>query len=302
MRLGRIYFGAQAVAGAAWWIAVVMIPGVRDATLGELPPLVVAVFDIPLFVVTSGLVAAGLRAAVWVAVPWTLLVTVALGGYAFATERAGIGAALMVAASILSIGAGMLAWWGRIPMERMLVGPLGFRSARPRSRAARLAATLLQIVVFWGFFLGVMPAAIAFAERRWGLALHVPSAVMLAGVGLLIAASALGLWSGFAMASRGDGTPLPSVATTRLVVSGPYRFVRNPMVLAGIAQGVGVALALGSWAAVLYALAGVPVWDRLVRPLEEADLTAKFGDEYRAYQSRVRCWIPRFTGAVRTRA
>jgi protein-S-isoprenylcysteine O-methyltransferase Ste14 len=95
------------------------------------------------------------------------------------------------------------------------------------------------------------------------------------------------------MSTRGSGTPLPSAATTRLVTSGPYRFVRNPMAVAGIVQGVGVGLTLQSWLVVLYAIAGSVVWNWFVRPVEEADLTAKFGNEYLAYRAQVRCWIPR---------
>lgn len=51
-RLGRAYFGVQAVAGLAWWLAVFTVPVVRGATLGGLDPMVVAVLDLPLFAVT----------------------------------------------------------------------------------------------------------------------------------------------------------------------------------------------------------------------------------------------------------
>ena len=44
---GRRYFGVQAIAGAAWWVAVFASPVVREATLGSLDPVIVAVLDIP---------------------------------------------------------------------------------------------------------------------------------------------------------------------------------------------------------------------------------------------------------------
>ena len=37
------------------------------------------------------------------------------------------------------------------------------------------------------------------------------------------------------------------------------------------------------------------VWHVLIRPAEERDLTARFGDEYVAYCLRVRCWWPRIS-------
>jgi protein-S-isoprenylcysteine O-methyltransferase Ste14 len=78
----------------------------------------------------------------------------------------------------------------------------------------------------------------------------------------------------------------------RLVVSGPYRWVRNPMAIAGIVQGVAVGLVLSSWLVVAYAVAGSLLWNYAIRPLEEADLEERFGSEFRQYRDSVRCWIP----------
>jgi protein-S-isoprenylcysteine O-methyltransferase Ste14 len=95
------------------------------------------------------------------------------------------------------------------------------------------------------------------------------------------------------MSSKGRGTPLPSAMPNHLVIAGPYRWVRNPMAVAGIAQGIGVGLILGSWLVVAYAMIGSLVWNYAVRPLEEADLENRFGPEFRRYRSSVSCWLPR---------
>jgi len=79
----------------------------------------------------------------------------------------------------------------------------------------------------------------------------------------------------------------------RLVIAGPYRFVRNPMAMAGVVQGAAVGLMLASWLVVAYAIAGSLVWNSVVRPLEEADLESRFGDEFLRYRMSVRCWVPR---------
>ena len=60
---GRLYFAAQAIAGGAWWIAVFASPFVREATLGNLDPALLAIFDIPLFVCASAAAALGWRFA-----------------------------------------------------------------------------------------------------------------------------------------------------------------------------------------------------------------------------------------------
>lgn len=294
-RAGRVFFALQALAGAGWWIGVLLSDSIRSLTLGELDPMLVAWFDIPLFVIGSALVACGARAAVWIVVPWTVLVAAAMALYATISGEAGWGALLMIAAAAGGAGAGLLILLDRLPTEWILFGPFAIRPAPSASTSTHVARTTGQLIVFWGLFLAVFPAIISFAERRWGLHLSFPGALQWAGLVLLLAASALGIWSAVAMSTRGEGTPLPSATARRLVIAGPYRFVRNPMALAGIAQGAAVGLMVESWFVVLYALCGSLVWNWVVRPLEEADLTERFGAAYSAYASDVRCWLPRLT-------
>jgi protein-S-isoprenylcysteine O-methyltransferase Ste14 len=105
--------------------------------------------------------------------------------------------------------------------------------------------------------------------------------------------SAMGLWSMASMALVGEGTPLPAATARKLVVAGPYRFVRNPMAVAGAVQTVGVGLWLGSWSVLVAAVVGCLIWNQFIRPDEEADLLARFGEPYEAYCAAVRCWLPR---------
>jgi protein-S-isoprenylcysteine O-methyltransferase Ste14 len=295
MRWGRTYFAVQAFAGAAWWVAVALSPFVRETTLGSLDTLTIAVFDIPLFVVGSALAALGVRAAAWVTTGWTVAVAVALAIYATITTEAGWGVVLMAVAAAASVLALSLVVLGRIPTEWIIAGPFGFRPAKPGSGVAVLLVTTLgQIVVFWGFFLGVIPAIISVLEHRWAVGMPLPGFTVYIGAIVLVLASALGIWSAVAMIVRGDGTPLPAAMANKLVIAGPYRIIRNPMAAAGIIQGAAVGLLMSSWLVVAYALLGSLLWNYAVRPLEEADLEERFGDDYRRYAEEVRCWIPRF--------
>lgn len=295
MLWGRLYFAAQALAGAAWWIAVALSPAVRGATLGSLDPVAVAAADIPLFVVASAVAALGVRPAAWVATVWTLLVAVALAVYATVTTEAGWGVLVMAAAAACSLVALCLVLRGRVPTEWIVAGPFAFRPAPPRSRAVlHVLATAGQIVVFWGFFLVVAPLLLSFLEQRWAVGVVLPPFTRVVGVVVLVLACGLGLWSAVSMSVRGQGTPLPSAMPNRLVVAGPYRFIRNPMAVAGIVQGAAVGLLLSSWIVVAYALLGSLLWNYAVRPLEEVDLRQRFGEEYRRYSASVRCWVPRW--------
>ena len=298
----RLWFAAQAAGGAAWWIAVPTIPAVRVATLGSLDPLPVALLDVPLFVVGSALAAAGIRWAAVVASAWTLVVAVGLAAYATVTTEAGIGVVVMAVAALGSLVACALLLLGRLPTRWALIGPFAARPADASAATSRhVLATAAQIVVFWGFFLAVAPFAIRWLELRWRVAVSLPAAALPVGIAVLVLASALGMWSASAMSTRGGGTPLPAATATRLVIAGPYRFVRNPLALAGVSQAAAVGLMLGSWLVVAYAVIGSSLWNHVVRPGEEADLEARFGDPFRRYRAAVRCWVPTFPGVAATR-
>ncbi|WP_175414026.1 methyltransferase family protein [Agrococcus sp. SGAir0287] len=245
-----------------------------------------------MFVAASAIAAAGIRWAAWLVTAWTLLVAVGMAGYATVTQLAGIGAVLMLAAAAASVAAACLVLLGRVPSELVVRGPFAFAVAPVAAARANGARTAGQIVVFWGTFLIVLPILIALVEARWQLRVEPPPIVQAAGILLFVAASVLGIASARAMVTYGEGTPLPSAQPRRLVVAGPYRWVRNPMAIAGIVQGIAVGLAIGSWMVVVWAAAGSLVWNHVVRPEEEADLLARFGADYAAYRDRVRCWVP----------
>lgn len=169
-----------------------------------------------------------------------------------------------------------------------------FRVAREAPVAWNLAKTFAQVVVFWTFFLAVLPAGIRYAEARLGIQPILVPGQVASGAVLFAVLSALGLWSGITMSWLGAGTPLPVDAPRKLVIAGPYRFVRNPMAIAGLGQGLAVAIATGSPMTVAYVLTGGLLWNALARPLEEADLRRRFGADFDDYARRVRCWWPRW--------
>ena len=169
------------------------------------------------------------------------------------------------------------------------------REACPAPASWNVAKTLAQTVVFWSTFLIILPAGIYQLEQVAGLdGLRFASPVTrVAGVLLFVVAGAFSLTSGVVMAVRGRGTPLPADCPRALVIAGPYRYVRNPMAIAGLAQGAAVGLYLGSPLILVYVLAGGLLWNYAVRPWEEADLERRFGEPFRGYRRSVRCWWPR---------
>jgi protein-S-isoprenylcysteine O-methyltransferase Ste14 len=91
----------------------------------------------------------------------------------------------------------------------------------------------------------------------------------------------------------GIGTPTPAAPTSRLVVRGAYRHVRNPMYVATAAIIAGEGLLLAR--PILFVAAAVYLTTLAVvaRRIEEPGLRARFGSEWDAYRAAVPGWIPR---------
>lgn len=111
---------------------------------------------------------------------------------------------------------------------------------------------------------------------------------VLIGLGLLLMVRTVALF-----AKVGKGTLAPWDATSRLVVRGPYRHVRNPMISGVLCVLLGEAVLLGSpplliWFAAFFAV------NAIYLPLvEEPGLVRRFGEDYQRYRSEVPRWVPR---------
>lgn len=165
------------------------------------------------------------------------------------------------------------------------------KDIRGASGAVPLAPRILRaILALPGVVLGVVPLTLValagppvFRGAPW------PLVAAAAGAG----GAALMAWTIALFAQRGRGTLAPWDAPRRLVVAGPYRHVRNPMMVGVVLVLLGEVAAfrapfLGAWLG--FCLVAIPVFIPLV---EERRLLRRFGAEYERYRSAVPRWIPR---------
>jgi protein-S-isoprenylcysteine O-methyltransferase Ste14 len=128
---------------------------------------------------------------------------------------------------------------------------------------------------------------------------HIPAGQPLAlkvSCGILIAVGLVPLFESICrFVFVGRGTLVPTVPTEHLVVSGLYRYVRNPMYVGVLAVIVGEALLFRSPGLSIEFFAALSAMELFVRFYEEPSLSKRFPDEYAIYQSHVRRWLPRLT-------
>ncbi|MGH7644806.1 MAG: methyltransferase family protein [Gemmatimonadales bacterium] len=155
-------------------------------------------------------------------------------------------------------------------------------------------AVIVRAIVYATLFIGFVLVFLPSQVLSWSGIVR-PAVIglpQIAGMIVGAAGAALALWCVLTFALVGKGTPAPFDPPRRLVVGGPYRFVRNPMYVgAGLALA-GAALFYQSLAVLGYTALFFALTHTFVLFYEEPTLQRSFGEEYEAYRRRVGRWWP----------
>ena len=160
-------------------------------------------------------------------------------------------------------------------------------------KASAIVGSAVFLVIAPGFIAGLVPWWIS----RWRIETSFFGIPLfpIAG-GILTTIGIIGLLDSFVrFAVQGLGTPAPVFPTRHLVVTGLYRYVRNPMYLAVVSTILGQSLILGNTTLLGYAALVWVLFHVFVLAYEEPTLAASFGDEYKRFCAEVPRWIPRLT-------
>lgn len=155
------------------------------------------------------------------------------------------------------------------------------------SRASAVLGSVLFLILAPGVVAGLIPYLLTGWRGASPLPLRVFGAALVAlGLALL-----LECFGRFALVGR--GTPAPIAPTDRLVVSGPYRRVRNPMYVALVAMILGQAAFFADLRLLGYAALVWLACHLFVLTYEEPTLKRSFPGDYPAFFAAVPRWIPR---------
>jgi protein-S-isoprenylcysteine O-methyltransferase Ste14 len=155
-------------------------------------------------------------------------------------------------------------------------------------------SVVVRAVTYATLFVGLVLIYVPARLLSWSGLVRPPAIDLAQVAGMVVAAAgaALALWCVVAFASIGRGTPAPFDPPRRLVIQGPYHFLRNPMYVgAGLALG-GAALFYQSLPLLGYSVVFLLAAHLFVVWYEEPTLRQTFGQQYEAYCRQVRRWWP----------
>ena len=145
-----------------------------------------------------------------------------------------------------------------------------------------------MVLLFPGTVTVLVPYAILMLTGNlhsgpWSLYQYCAATVIFGGITLLFQS----VW---AFAYVGHGTLAPFDETDKLVIVGPYRFVRNPMYVGVLLILVGEAWFFGSFWLLGYAGFMLVAFDIYIIGYEEVRLREKYGSDYEQYMEDVCRW------------
>ncbi len=152
--------------------------------------------------------------------------------------------------------------------------------------------TAIYMIAFMWLWMWLAPRWIGL-QTSWTMAESAPARWL--GIAPMIAGAVVVFWCFSDFILRGRGTPAPFDAPRRLVISGPYRYTRNPMYLGAGLFLIGCAILFSEFSMKLiwYAAALIVGVNLFIFFYEEPTLRAKFGDDYKQYCAAVPRWMLR---------
>src|SRR5947208_5678030 len=144
-----------------------------------------------------------------------------------------------------------------------------------------LVRAITYAAVFIGFVLVYLPGR--FLSWSGIVAPTTTGAPQITGMIMVAVGTAIALWCVFTFVFIGKGTPAPFDPPRKLVIRGPYRFVRNPMYIGAGMTLAGAAFYYESLSLLIYAAIFFAVAHLFVVADEERVLRRSFGSEYEAY-------------------
>jgi protein-S-isoprenylcysteine O-methyltransferase Ste14 len=161
------------------------------------------------------------------------------------------------------------------------------------SNKNRIAAFVIGALIFPT----MIPAFLIFISPQVDVYLGISSFFnglgnIVIGAMAIIMGGVVAIWTVVIQISLASGTPFPMLPTKKLLIVGPFKYCRNPMTLGTVTAYAGIAIAVGSFTALIVIAIFAAILISYLKIIEEKELQMRFGDEYIEYKKKTPFIIP----------
>lgn len=135
--------------------------------------------------------------------------------------------------------------------------------------------------------------ALILALGRYHISITDNPVLLIIGMVFAVTGLCLALWTMLLFDEHGKGTAAPWDPPRKLVVVGPYRHVRNPMITSVFMMLTAEVLLTTSLPLFIWACIFVTLNLFYLPKIEEPELEKRFGKDYTLYKNNVPRWVPR---------
>ena len=146
------------------------------------------------------------------------------------------------------------------------------------------------VIVFPPLLYGIAFVVVLALRWFWPMPIFDHSVALWPGLALVLLGAGIAIWGRNVLQAAGTNVN-PSLPTTAIVTSGPFRFSRNPLYMALTLVYTGLTLAFNTWWGIVVLVPLLMLVHRGVVLREERYLEQKFGETYRQYCSKVRRYL-----------
>ena len=131
-------------------------------------------------------------------------------------------------------------------------------------------------------------------DQRWGVQITPVNLIWkVAGGIFLLIGLFFALWSIGDQIVNGKGTPIPVIATQKLLVHGSFQYSRNPIGFGTSLAYLGLSFYMASLSMVMFSMIFAGLFILYIKLVEEKELVERFGESYREYMHSTPFFIPK---------
>jgi protein-S-isoprenylcysteine O-methyltransferase Ste14 len=166
-------------------------------------------------------------------------------------------------------------------------------AGKDNSKQYKIISLMFGAIFFLVILPGIFTSIGFFAKNYVTLNVNTTDELIISIIGVAVGLSFL-IWATITQWKTGNGTPVPNAPTQHLIITGPYKYCRNPIEFGAVLYYLGIGTLVGEIiTGIISCMLGFTTGSIYHKFIEEKELEERFGEEYRKYKEHTPFVFPR---------